>query len=1470
MKIGNPLNSAVSAICVMVFMLAQWCCSSGIAQEINSGGNLIKIATFDVDATPPVGSDMAYDSVKRIGELSLRCRGLVILGAGKPIVLCAVDWIGIANEGHDAFRLALANAAGTTPKRVAVHSLHQHDAPGCDFTAERILRELGKGKFGRFDGTFHRVAIDRAAAALRASLPLAKTATHYGWGVADVEKVASNRRILGADGRVRAVRFTTTKDPALRAEPEGVIDPQVSIFSFWNQEQPIALLSYYACHPQSYYRTGVPSPDFPGIARFVRGQSIPQALLIHFNGAGGNIGAGKYNDGAKENRMKLALRLADGMKRAYDATQKQPLAAETVVWQTTPVRLSAAKHLDRKTLTEEVKANPIGGYIDKSDQLAWLQRCDEGHAIDVSCLSVGDARVLHLPGELFVEYQLAAKAMRSDLKVAMAAYGDYGPGYIGTKIAYSEGGYETSSRASNVTPDAEKILMDAIGKLLEKKQNLDLPKPNGSDPNRMQQQSSDQNSLDRSQLGQPLSPQQALESFEVLPGFEMQLVANEPNVQEPIVISYDEDGRMYVAEYLKFPAKAGKSDGPDGRIRLLTDHDADGHYENSSVFADGLAWPTGICPWKGGVFVIAAPDLWYLKDSNGDGKADVRTKILTGFGFSNEEGTANNLIWGLDHWIYGAGSNSGGEIRPTDQPLARPVSIRNSDFRFHPATGKFESITGSEQFGNSFDDWGNRFICQNSKPAVHVVLPAHYLARNPYLPVSNVLKDIWKGDAVYRISTPENWRVDRTTYRKLQDRHWAPAFVEHDVFTACTGVTIYRGQIYPAEFRGNLFVGDVQSNLVHRRILKSEGASFRSLRADRDTEVIRSTDNWFRPVNFCNAPDGTLHVVDMYREVIETPDSLPDEILASVDLSSGQERGRIYRLAPIGFKAPALPQFSSASVEQLVDELKSQNGWRRVTASRLLNERKDKSAVDPLRKMLRESNSKVTQLHALYALSGLGELQTTDIKIGLASTSPRLREHAVRLAETIVGFHRSQAELESEQEKLQNASANDLINQVLALADDPTSRVRFQVALTLGQFDDTRVAGALAKIAKQDATDEWIRTAVLSSSLNHAAEILNSLLADSEFRKTVSANKIFEQLAVIVGGRNRTDEIRGILELIDNHSGPESGNVGQTVVLGIGEGLRRSRSSLSDHVRESTPTADMISRLVKQALQALNSRSSTTKQRVDAIRLLVHGDWEEVNDGLVSSLTSRQAPAVQLAAVQGMASFSSHHVPDALIGKWNALSPSVRGEVIETLLSRVDWTSSVLDAIEDKTIPQGSITPLRKSQLLKHSDHSIRLQAANLFDAVSQTSLETALSKLRPALSLTGDAKRGEIIFQKNCMGCHQAGGNGQNVGPDLATVKNQSAESLLVEIVDPNREIQANFTQYLVLLDDGRSVSGMIAGESPGSITLQRAEGVRETVLRQNIDEIRGSGKSLMPESLEQNISLQEMSDLITFLKNL
>lgn len=429
------------------------------------GADVLRVGTFDVDASPPIGSPLAYNPTKGV-TTPLSCRGLVLVGAGEPIVVCAVDWIGIGNDGQTEFRKRIAQTANTDPKRVVVHTLHQHDAPRCDFSADALLSHHGLSGTG-FDVVHAREVIQRTAAAVGEAIARATPVTHLGLGSGTVEKVASNRRILGPDGKVLHTRYTATSDPKIRAFPAGTIDPQLKMISFWNQQQPIAAVSFYATHPQSYYRTGLATPDFPGLARNAR-QEATGVPHIHLNGAGGNIGAGKWNDGSKENRQVLADRVAAGMKRAWEDTKKQPITAGDVGWQVHPVALPVADHLEEESIQailDDDKVDQAARYAAAAN-LAWLRRCRAGGTIDVACLALDNARVLFMPGELFVEYQLAAQKQRPDLFVAMAAYGDYGPGYIGTEIAYSQGGYETSERASRVAPSVEGVLLGAIDQLL--------------------------------------------------------------------------------------------------------------------------------------------------------------------------------------------------------------------------------------------------------------------------------------------------------------------------------------------------------------------------------------------------------------------------------------------------------------------------------------------------------------------------------------------------------------------------------------------------------------------------------------------------------------------------------------------------------------------------------------------------------------------------------------------------------------------------------------------------------------------------------------------------------------------------------------------------------------------------------------------------------------------------------------------
>ena len=947
----------------------------------------------------------------------------------------------------------------------------------------------------------------------------------------------------------------------------------------------------------------------------------------------------------------------------------------------------------------------------------------------------------------------------------------------------------------------------------------------------------------------PTPARDAAKTFRVLDGFRMDLLAAEPLVASPVAMAYDENGRAYVCEMRDYPYtdkahhqrnQENPTDAAIGTVRLLEDTDGDGVFDKSTVFADGLSWPTGVACWKGGVFVAATPDIWYLKDTDGNGKSDIRRKVFTGFRKLNVQSVMNNLVWGLDNHIHGAGGSNGGQIRPGDQPNAKLLVLARNDFRFDPATDRFELLSGGARFGGTFDDWGHRFLCDIRNPAQHVVLPQRYLARNPYLAVRSPLHDMAEsGDQlpVYRISQPELWRV-------LRAKRWASErdivmprseLIGAGVVTSASGITCYRGEAYPEKYRGNIFVCEVAGNLFYRLQLTPDGPTFKATRVDGQAEMVASTDNWFRPVNFVNAPDGTLHVVDMYRENIEHPWSIPDDIHAAVDLESGRERGRIWRLTPPNFKTPKPPRLGHATTAELVATLENPNSWWRETAQRLLLERQDHLAVPALRRMVRRGGIPQARLHALWTLAGLYGLADEDVLVALKDQTVGIRENAVKLAES-----------QPPSPKIRDA--------LFKLAADSDARVRFQVAFTLSEIADPHAAAdALARIAKRDA-DPWMRTAVLSSVVNTSDHLLTRLLADAKFRSTPAAAEMMRQLAQIVGVRRQDDEIQRTFEAA------RKADALLAVALGVGEGLKRSGRSL----RQSAAPR-FVAGLLDQARDTALAEAPLDT-RLKAIQVLAYDDFERVKEALTGLLSPNHPQEVQRAAVAALGSFSQPEVAELLLPGWRTYAPTIRADVINVLLDVRNRIPALLGAIEDGVVPANQVPFARRAALLRAADATTKERLNRIF-AGAIASRKEVIAKYQAALSMKGDTARGQKIFETACATCHRAGDLGKEVGPNLATTRQWSPEQMLSNILDPNREVAPNFVGYSVETKDGRTLDGIITDESVASLTLKRAEGVTETVLRRDIAQLSGSGLSLMPEGLESAVTVEQMADLLAFL---
>jgi putative membrane-bound dehydrogenase-like protein len=952
----------------------------------------------------------------------------------------------------------------------------------------------------------------------------------------------------------------------------------------------------------------------------------------------------------------------------------------------------------------------------------------------------------------------------------------------------------------------------------------------------------------------PMEPAAALASFRVHAGFHLEPVAVEPLVTNPVSACYDADGRLYVVEMRGYPFP---EQTPSGSVARLEDRDGDGRFDMRTVFLSGLAWPTAIVPYNGGVFVAAAPEILYAKDTTGNGVADVKRVMFTGFGTENVQGLLNGLLWGPDGWIYGVTSSNVGTIVNRTRPEAKPVSVRGRDFRFKPDGSAFEATSGGGQFGHAFDDWGHRFTCNNSNHVRQIVLPAHYLERNPALiPPAVVLDIAAEGPAapVIRISRPEPWRVVRTRQRAadpvMSRRLPSTELFATGFFTSATGITIYRGSAYPAEYRGNVFVGDVGGNLIHRKILTVPGATFLARRADQNVEFLASTDNWFRPVNFANTPDGTLLVLDMYRETIEHPESIPEPIKRHLDLTSGKDRGRLYELVYSSARPRRTPRLSNAPASELVKHLADPDGWWRETAQRLLLERQDRTIVPALRAMVFERPSALGRLHALSTLELLGALETRAIAVAVSDPEPRVRERAIRLAE---------ARLKHEQE---------LLKTLLAHCDDPDPMVRFQLAFSLGEaVEDPRAIAGLASIALRDKDSTWTRTAVLSAVRGQALTLLDALGKQNGFLSASAGQAWLEELSFLVGREGSPAEAQRVLAQLK--SARASSAALMRAALALGRAHRRSGGSRRWLLEGQS--SGVMSALAAQAVSMCAS-NVPLEDRLVAIRLLGFFDAKSARNAFPALLDARQPSAVQLAVLQAFAGRFDRDAARQIIAAWKSMSPTVRREAAEVLLGRTEGIEALLAAVESRSLSPSEIDPARWNVLQAHANPGLRARVGSILagEAAIARDRRQVVAAYRPALALVGDRQRGREIFAKACATCHQAEGRGTEVGPNLATVANRGPEDLLVHILDPNREVAPNFVNYNVETEGGRVISGIIAEESAAALVLKRAEGASDVVPRDQIEAIASTGISLMPEGLEKGLSAGDFADLIAFVRSI
>ncbi len=939
----------------------------------------------------------------------------------------------------------------------------------------------------------------------------------------------------------------------------------------------------------------------------------------------------------------------------------------------------------------------------------------------------------------------------------------------------------------------------------------------------------------------PRSPEETLRATRVRRGFRLELVAAEPLIRDPVAIDWDAAGRLWVAEMVDYPSGMHGGDEPGGSIRVLEDDDRDGRFDRSTLFAEGLSFPNGVFVWRRGVIVTAAPEILYLEDADGDGRADRREVLYSGFLPGNQQLRVNGLRWGLDNWIYcasgGHHAGHGADRRVRSVKTGEEIALGSRDLRIRPAEGLLQPQSGPSQFGRVRDDWDHWFGVQNSFPVWHYVLADHYSSRNPHVPAPDARHQL-------RGANPTLWPA-KTPQKRYH------SFEHATRFTSACGPGVYRDDLlFERGPETRVFTCDPFHGIVQHAVLTSAGVTFDATVDTREGEhdFFASADRWCRPVMARTGPDGALWIVDMYRYMIEHPDWLPPAGREELRpfYRSGDDRGRIYRVVPVGERARAIPVLAGDTPDALLERLGSSNGIVRDLAHRMLVEEGDSSRVPALESMALGDRRPLARLHALCVLDGMRALAPRVVLGALADGDSRIVRHAIRLAEPL-------------------ESSTEVVDATVAHARHADADVRLQLAHSLGEWSDPRAGAALGELAARDHANRWMRAAILSSALAHQ-EAIARRVAESEG----SLRDLASPLLALALETDRFAVVAVLLApLVAEQAELEAWRL--EALARFMEVLSAKRMSLEKLARKDTELESLTGRarsVLERASSVADDDENPEGVRRAAVSLLGReaATRSRDRDILADLLTTTVPGPVQIAAVRRLRQLGGD--PAALLAPWRSHVPGVRSAVFDALVSRAAWTRALLDAIEAGAVPVATIDAAQRQRLVSLGDKKLATRARSVLAVDPAEDRADRVAAFRPAIGLNGLVSRGRELFERSCSACHAIDGVGTEIGPDLRALTDSSGEALLTAIVDPNAAVDPRHVAYSAALTSGEVVHGLIVGETGNSILLHLADGSRRTILRSAIRQLTSTDRSFMPEGLEADLSLRDMADLLAFLQ--
>lgn len=799
-----------------------------------------------------------------------------------------------------------------------------------------------------------------------------------------------------------------------------------------------------------------------------------------------------------------------------------------------------------------------------------------------------------------------------------------------------------------------------------------------------------------------------------------------------------------------------------------------------------------------------------------------------------------------------------------------PTTPRDAACASAPTVRGWKCFPNRTQFGHTFDAWGRYFTVSNANHAMHQVVPAAYLNRNPKLLVSNATQTISDHGAAAEV-----FSITKNPLNQL--------LTDLGVFTSACGSNSYQGGLFPAPFDHVSFVAEPVSNLVHADVVGDEGATFTASRLYPNQEFLASTDAWFRPVNLYTGPDGALYVTDYYRQIIEHPEWMADEVVQSGALYNGTDKGRLYRITPKG-TPPATWQRALArelTNAELRQKLADPNGWWRRTAQRLLIDRKAATDITALQRMATAEPSPLGRLHALWTLEGLDALSPQILIKALDDKVAGVRENAIKLAE----LFRSPTFL----------NKNPALPQkLLSLQNDPDAKVRFQLLGTLGYLDSPAAIQAREHLLFKDIQDSWVQIAALSARPSQGSNLLSAVL-DRYENDNAAYRSLVERLSSTTGTGGTATQVKDILDRslrpdAKKHSGWQG-----AVLRGLALGLKNNRevrtalkseqealahSALthpSSSVREGSiqllrliglPRGDALGKMRAEAATVAANPKESADNRTAALHFMALQPQNSQLDLLKKLIVPTEPLPVQLAALGTLSAQPGPAVSQFVTAHWASLGPEVRNAAINTFLENDQRVGLLLDALENRTIDPASLGWPRTVRLMNYRTMPLRTRARALLANPTSGRAEV-VARYAPALRLDGSATKGREVFGKNCAACHQIGGAlGTPYGPDLGTIRNRRPESIMGDILNPAFSIANGYDLWNIEMKTGETVQGLIATESPTALTLRGYGGEETILLRQNIKSLKSLNVSVMPAGLESQISPAEMADLLVFLK--